>query len=125
MPAPAQPTTDGASNYCSAAAGNTSIRHGLTADESNFITVLSIQSLLAQFANSQVGADFVSGSFNCKVDPKLLARIDDLRWSLFPRWQSGGFQAAAVSSLRAAQHWNLLVSKSYQLLLTYIDAVSE
>ena len=88
-------------------------------------TMISIQSLLVQFAHHQVRADFINGCFGCNVNPNLLPRIDEIRWLLLPRWLSGNFSPASMRSQSAAYHFSQLIERSDDLLLTDTDAIDE
>lgn len=89
------------------------------------MTMVSIQSLLVQFSHSKVRADFVNQCFGCNINPKLLPRIDNLRWLLLPRWQSGSLATTNVRSQAASYHWNHLIRQSDELFLTDTDAMEE
>lgn len=80
--------------------------------------VISIQSLLAQFAHSQVRADLDNRKFGLNVNSNLLPAIDELRWTLFPRWTEGGFGVAESRSREAAQHMQHLLAKDDQIFIT-------
>lgn len=54
-------------------------------------SAIAVQSLLAQFAHPDVRGDFINGRFGLNVNSNLLPRLDELRWSIFPRWQCGSF----------------------------------
>jgi hypothetical protein len=43
--------------------------------------------LLQQFQNHQVRADFINGKFDRPMSSNLLSALDEVRWSLFPRWR--------------------------------------
>ena len=77
---------------------------------------VSIQSLLAQFAHPQVRADLHNGKFGYNVNPNILGQIDDLRWTLMPRWQNGGLVSAQTRSDYAANHMIKLLEKSTDVL---------
>lgn len=88
---------------------------GSTVTEQNvsqFTSVVGIQSLLAQFAHPQVRSDFLAHRFDWLNGPKLLNQLDELRWTLFPRWQGGTLEVASQLSARAAEHLHLLVNRS-------------
>lgn len=80
--------------------------------------VVAIQSLLVQFSHPQVRADFHCGVFGCNVNPQILPRLDELRWTLMPRWQSGSLVPPNFRDKAAAQHWVHLIRRSELLLLT-------
>lgn len=80
-------------------------------------TVISLQSLLCQFSHPKVRADFINGRFGPSIRPTLLSKIDDLRCTIFPRWQSGGLKGAAERSAAAVLHLSKLLSLSTDLLI--------
>ena len=82
---------------------------------SQLMMMIAIESLLIQFAHPGVCADLVNRKFANNVNPNLLPEIDNLRWTLFPRWLGSGFEAAAESYQRAAEHLRHLVSRSEEL----------
>jgi len=84
-------------------------------------TLLAIESLLAQFAHTKVRADFASGSFASNVDTRLLPHIDELRWSLFPRWTKGTIMEVSKRNQGAANHCIELLNRSKALLRTGED----
>ena len=93
--------------------------------ELQLTTLISVQSLLVQFSHSRVRADFVGGKFRDNINPNLLSRMDDLRWLLFPRWSSGGFESAVLGSQKAAYHIILLLNQSTTLLVADEDSLEE
>ena len=82
---------------------------------SQLMMTIAIESLLSQFAHPGVRADLVNRKFACNVNPNLLPEIDNLRWTLFPRWLGSGLEAAAESYQRAAEHLRRLVGRSEEL----------
>ena len=85
--------------------------------------ILSIQSLLNQFCHSSVRADFVNGKFGPDVNPRLLPAIDELNWSLFPRWQGGSVEE--VSFVIAAEKVGKLMNKNDGLLVLNNDSFGD
>ena len=57
--------------------------------ESTLSKAIALQSLLAKFSHPMIRADFVNGKFGWNINLTLLPQLDELRWSLVPRWQSG------------------------------------
>ena len=51
--------------------------------------------------------------------------MDDLRWLLFPRWSSGGFEPAVLRSQKAAYPLILLLNQSTILLVADEDSLEE
>ena len=49
--------------------------------------LLFVESMLNQFAHTKVRADLINGKFS-SINPNILDRLDELRGSLFPRWQT-------------------------------------
>lgn len=90
----------------------------LSMSQTELTTMVSFQSLLVQFSHPQVRADFACGVFGCNINPSLLPRIDQLRWTLLPRWQSGSVNTPNLRMAMAAQHWAHLVARSERLFLT-------
>ena len=75
----------------------------------DLLKVLAIESLLAQFGNSQVRADFVNGRFICLASPDRLKNLDVLRWTLFPRWSGGPLDEPGVNFQLSSVHLSNLV----------------
>ena len=48
--------------------------------------IIAVQSLLVQFSHPKVRADLMNGKFSRKMSDNILEGLDELRWSLFPRW---------------------------------------
>jgi hypothetical protein len=86
-------------------------------DALSLATWVSVQSLLIQFSNAQVRADLINGRFGCHINPQLLNRIDDLRWTLLPRWQSGSLSTPKDRERKVVDHMIKLLSRSEELLL--------
>ena len=85
--------------------------------------ILSCQSLLSQFNSVQVRSDFVNGKFGNSLDPDILPKIDELRWTLCPRWQ-GGFLDVPGPSVRSARiAMEKLLSGSTDLAVLGMDNV--
>lgn len=84
--------------------------------EENLVTIVGFQSLLMQFSHPQVRADFMNGCFGLNINPGLLSKLDDFRWTLFPRWQSGGLAAATERNKLAVMHLQKLMKKSPELM---------
>lgn len=72
---------------------------------------ISIQALLAQFMHPQVRADLLNKQFELHSSPKLLAKLDEIRWTLFPRWQGGSLELAQQQFTSAAKHLKALINK--------------
>ena len=81
----------------------------------NVSQTLAIQSLLSQFGNPQVRADFVSGKFDFPGYPERLSALDDLRWTLFPRWSGTSLSCPGVSFDHSVYHLRNLLAKSSQV----------
>ena len=86
--------------------------------------VLAIQSLLWQFSHPQIRADFMNGKFGPKLNPSILQRLDELKWSLFPRWL-GGPEYSMETYKKASVHVYKLVNKDEGLFLSDIDAMDD
>jgi hypothetical protein len=84
--------------------------------------IISLQSLLGQFAHPKVRADFVNGCFE-SIDPSLLHQLDELRWTIFPRWQGGSVFNPDKHYQKSAEHLANLLGQSSELLITDINAV--
>jgi hypothetical protein len=91
--------------------------------ESILTEVVMLQSLLAQFAHPQVRADLVAGLFGFNINSSILPVLDELRWTLFPRWRGGGFEMSRATSRAASQHLQLLIAKSEKLLITNYNSI--
>lgn len=85
--------------------------------------IISIQSLLGQFALPKVRAAFLDGKFHRQLNIKLLPKIDELRCSLFPRWRDGSLTGAASSNAVAANHLHLLAGKWDDKFITNLEDV--
>ena len=92
----------------------TDVRIG--AAKGNCALMITLQALLLQFTHPRVRADIVNGIFSTRLSSRLLAKLDELRWTLFPNWKEGSLQSAVIRNERAAHHLNLLMSKSSRLL---------
>jgi len=86
-------------------------------EEDAIAAVVTLQSLLMQFSNVNVRADFVNGKFGSNINPNLLPHIDNLRYTLFPRWSGGDFKSARARSTYAVQHICNLLNKSHELAI--------
>jgi len=73
---------------------------------------VSLQSLLVQFSHPRVRGDFLTGKFGCNINPELLIKLDDLRWTLLPRWKKGDFLSIKARSEGAAVHITKLLEQS-------------
>jgi len=97
-------------------------------NDGDLSTLVTLQSLLMQFSNVKVRADFANGKFGPNVNPDLLHRIDDLRWTIFPRWPGGNFQSARNRNASAVKHIRKLLSKSEEFFMVddqeYEEALS-
>jgi hypothetical protein len=87
--------------------------------------VISVQAVLNQFSVPKVRADFISGRFGCNINPNLLPRIDEFRWTLFPQWQTKGAIFTNATSEQASFHLDKLLVKSDELLLTSMDVMED
>jgi hypothetical protein len=83
--------------------------------------IVAIHSLLAQFSHPQVRADFVNGKFGIGVNPGILPVLDELHWTIFPRWLGSGFSAAKHRNENAVDHLKLSISSSPDIFLTNIE----
>ena len=101
--------------------------------DNKFACALALSSLLQQFANVKVRADFLRGKFTMNPNPDLLPMIDQLRCILQPRWLCGGFNANLPRNIEATKHYSLLYAKSSEIFylpsgsnsqLTYDEWVS-
>jgi hypothetical protein len=108
-------TSGGALTAAAAAMRTSGSPH--SCDEDHLPAVVAIQSLLAQFAHPQVRADFVQQRFGCHINANLLPRMDQLRWSLFPRWVGGSLELAKVKSQTAAGHLKKLITRDSELFI--------
>ena len=86
-------------------------------DVSSLSIWASVQSLLVQFSSAQVRADLINGKFGGHINPQLLNRIDDLHWTVLPRWQSGILSTPSDRERMVVEHMIKLLSKSEELLL--------
>lgn len=84
----------------------------------NVATGIAIQSLLGQFSSPKVRADFVNKSFGPNINPDLLSLIDDLRWTLMPRWQRGSLTSSSDRRLAAVDHMRKLLAKADEVMVT-------
>lgn len=74
--------------------------------------ILAYSSLLSQFSNPQVRADFVNGKFGPEFAPELLPQLDELRWILFPRWQPFSLEQPTLFMVEAANCLKKLLMRS-------------
>lgn len=74
--------------------------------------IIMVQSLLNQLAQTKVRADFVNGGFGDEIRMEWLSELDQLRWTLFPRWLGLDSKVAPILYDRAATHMRLLLNKS-------------
>ncbi len=84
--------------------------------------IISLQSLLGQFAHPKVRADFVNGCFE-SIDPSLLHQLDELRWTIFPHWHGGSVFKPDKHYQKSAEHLAKLLGQSNELSITDINAV--
>ena len=73
---------------------------------------VGLQGLLSQFGNSKVRADFVNGKFGGHCSPERLTALDEIRWSLFPRWTPCTLEHPGDNFVRAADHLEKLRLRS-------------
>ena len=85
-------------------------------------STLGLQGLLSQFGSSRVRADFVNEKFECCCTPDRLAALDEIRWTLFPRWTSGSLEHPGDTFVKAAAHLEKLLLKSEELF--FVDGMS-
>ena len=85
--------------------------------ENKLAMAITIETVLSQFAHPGVRADFINKQFGCNIKCDLLPDLDQLRWSLFPRWRGGGLLASASANERAAKSLKLLVEQSDELFV--------
>lgn len=83
-----------------------------TSHDVNLPQVIALQSLLSQFSNVKVRADFVNGRLGPNTNPNLLVKIDQLRCTLCPQWPNGGRKEFSSTSLAAANHVTKLLNDS-------------
>ena len=86
--------------------------------ESTLSKAIALQSLLAQFSHPMVRADFVNGRFGWNINPTLLPQLDELRWSLVPRWQSGDLTCSIRDCGPAARILQQLLGESDEVILS-------
>ena len=79
--------------------------------------IITIQSLLAQFAHPQVRAELLIGHFWLNVNPNILPAIDNLWWTHLPHWLGHGFGAGSPRSEMAAHHLYKLIHKSKEQIM--------
>ena len=80
--------------------------------------VVSIQSLLMQFSVPSVRADFVNGKFKSRFENiDFLPMIDELRWTLLPRWKGSGYESIRARSSIAMYHFRELLRRSSSTML--------
>jgi hypothetical protein len=91
--------------------------HSHKLDVPALATWVSVQSLLVQFSSPRVRADLINGKFGCHINPQLLLKLDDLRWTLLPRWQSGSIITIDTRKTVVVDHMFNLLNKSDELLL--------
>ena len=85
-------------------------RHRLEVDRDAF--KMKVLSLLMQMTNTRVRGDLISGQFGPNVNPDILPKIDELRWTLLPRWQPVEQQAGNHRYRDAANHLQKLLERS-------------
>lgn len=76
--------------------------------------VVSLQSLLFQFAHPEVRSAFTGNKFGWRVNTSLLPKIDRLRCTLFPRWEKNCLSTVTGRQIHAIGHMKLLYTKSEQ-----------
>lgn len=59
----------------------------------------------------RVRADLINHKFDLKTNKKFLLKLDELKWTLFPRWNGGSLVASDRYNAGAAYH---LVQLLYQ-----------
>lgn len=82
----------------------------------NEILLIKIQSMLSQFSHPKVRADFLNGKFNVTINPNLLQSIDELRWTLFPRWRGGELLVHDTIMESAARHCCWLIERRDEVM---------
>jgi len=90
----------------------------LVMDDANLEQLIQIQSLLAQFAHPTVRADFVNLKFGYSLSPDILPQLDELRWTLFPRWHLGSLIGSNPRFSSAANHLRKLISLSEDIMVS-------
>lgn len=80
-------------------------------------SAITLQSLLTQFTHPQVRADFINHRFGWHLNPSLLGRLDELRWTLSPGWNAGTLERASAVNRRAAIHMTLLLGRDSSVLV--------
>ena len=75
-------------------------------------SAISIWSLLNQFNNVNVRADFINGRFGATVNPDWLPNLDEVSWTLMPRWQGRSFSKQLQRSSLAAETMKKLIARS-------------
>lgn len=116
---------------CDGAAGTSSVGHATashaplthTGDQTTTALVISLQSLLGQFALPQVRADFVNGRFSQKMRRELLPKLDEVRCCLFPRWHGKSIISAVERNVGAAQHLLKLMSRDKEAFVTNLSDI--
>ena len=71
---------------------------------------LKVIALLMQMNSAVVRGDFLKGKFGPTINTQILPALDQMRWTILPRWQSEG--SCSARFLEAAQHLDSLVEKS-------------
>ena len=77
---------------------------------------IAVTSLLQQFSVVKVRGDFITGKFSMRGSPQLLDQLDELRCLLQPQWLGGGFTNNAPRCQLAAQCFDLLSTRSDDIL---------
>ena len=75
-------------------------------------SVASVYTLLIQFSSPRVRADLISGKFGPNVNPGIIHMLDQLRWTILPRWQHGSIIDPGTRCNVAAVHLTQLISRS-------------
>ena len=74
---------------------------------------LKLISLLMQMTSPTVRGDFISGVFGPTMNPDILSSIDQIRWSVIPRWQTDG--RCSTKYIEASEHLDRLLNRSNAL----------
>ena len=80
--------------------------------------LVSLCSLLNQFSSPQVRGDFLHGDFHKDIKIQILPQLDELRWTLFPRWEGQILGEPDLRLNEGASHLNKLLSRSTEIFIS-------
>ena len=77
--------------------------------------IISLYSLLNQFSSSTVRGDFLHKKFGFHLNPEILPKLDELKWTIMPRWSGVGLWDQDPRRRTAAIHLKKLLNRSSEV----------